>query len=190
MTRAWNDLIADGVVRPIERQAGGVAVVADDTQVRLARHLLDDLHRHAGVLSPQTLGLLHGHVDPEFDATRLRQGLRRMQEAGLDHEDQVAQVTTLLGRSRYLPGLSERGDVDLERTLELRQAILAGQPSRAYTEPGELMRQYGLGSPAVAYGVGGGALALALQAALGLKNESAPGGGGAVEPGADVAFRS
>lgn len=180
LTRTWNDVVTDKVIRPIERLVGGAAAVADDTQVRLARRLVEELEGNGGELTLQSAALLGEHVDPAFDLGRLNRSLSRMNEAGLGFEDRVMQVTTLLGTGAYRPGLSERGDVDLGRTLALRRAVVERGGSRAYTNAGELMRQYGIGSPLAAYAASGAALAAAIQAAVALRgNErNAPEEGG------------
>lgn len=183
LVRSWNDALTDAAIRPIERLVGGNAVVSDDTQVRLARMVVEDLEGNGGMLTPRSAAILGEHVDPAFDLGRLNQAISRMNGAGLGFEDRVMQITTLLGQGPYRPGLSERGDVDLERTLSLRRAVLAGGRSHAYTNAGELMRQYGLGSPLTAYAASGVALAAAIQAAGELlgkeRNPPAEGGIGA-----------
>jgi hypothetical protein len=108
--------------------------------------------------------LLRRHVDPQIDVARLNRATGRMEAAGLGEEERVVQLNTLLAQGRYQPGLVERGDVDPERTAALRAAVLAGQPRRASTEAGELMRQYGLGSPVAAYGAMAGVVAGVLRA--------------------------
>ncbi len=180
LTRTWNDVVTDSVIRPIERLVGGAATVADDTQVRLARRLVEELEGNGGELTPQSAALLGEHVDPAFDLGRLNRALARMNEAGLGFEDRVMQVTTLLGTGAYRPGLSERGDVDLGRTLALRRAVVGRGSSHAYTNAGELMRQYGIGSPLAAYAASGAALAAVIQAAVALRgnDRNAPEEGG------------
>jgi hypothetical protein len=177
---SWNDALTNAAIRPFERLVGGNAVVADDTQVRLARMLVEDLQDNGGRLTPRSVAILGEHVDPAFDLGRLNQAISRMNKAGLGFEDRVMQITTLLGQGPYRPGLSERGDVDLERTLALRREVLAGGRSHAYTHAGELMRQYGIGSPLAAYAASGIALAAAIQAATELqgKERNAPVEGG------------
>ncbi|QNI71985.1 hypothetical protein CyaNS01_02891 [Cyanobium sp. NS01] len=163
LTRAWNDLVTGGLIQPLERLAFGAAAESRDTQMRLARAVSTDLAHHGGSLSEPMTALLRQHVDPAVDRERLNRATPRMQAAGLSAEERAVQINTLLAQGSYRPGLVERGDVDTARTAALRAAVLAGQPRRASTELGEMLRQYGPGSPLAAYG----AVASVAAAALG-----------------------
>jgi hypothetical protein len=174
LTRAWSDLVTGGVIQPLERLLVGADVEARDTQMRLARGVVADLKAHGGALSAPMEQLLREQVDPAVDVERLNRATAVMNAAGLGEEERAVQINTLLAQGAYRPGLVERGDVDLQRTAALRAAVLAGQPRRASTEVGELLRQYGPGSPLVAYGAVGAALAGVLAAADAL-NRSRPG---------------
>ncbi|EDY37960.1 hypothetical protein CPCC7001_839 [Cyanobium sp. PCC 7001] len=172
-THSWNDAVTDGLIAPAERLLLGQAAQSRDTQMRLARAVEADLAAHGGVLSAGMQRLLQEHVDPAVDLARLDRASAVMDAAGLQGEERVVQLTTLLAQGRYRPGLVERGDVDARRTRQLREAVLAGQPRRASTATGELVRQYGLGSPLAAYGAAGVAAAGLLAAAAAL-HEDAP----------------
>ena len=174
LTRAWGDLVTGVVIQPVERLVVGPKVQARDTQMRLARQVAADLQAHGGALSQPMEELLRTHVDPAVDVARLNRATAAMDAAGLGEEERAVQINTLLAQGAYRPGLVERGDVDEQRTAALREALLKGQPRRASTEAGELMRQYGLGSPLAAYGALAATVAGVLAAADAL-NRSRPG---------------
>jgi hypothetical protein len=174
LTRAWSDLVTSAVIQPVERLVLGPVAEARDTQMRLARSVVADLQSHGGVLSGPMEQLLREHVDPAVDVERLNRATAVMDAAGLGAEERAVQINTLLAQGAYRSGLVERGDVDEQRTADLRAAVLQGQPRRASTEAGEVMRQYGLGSPLAAYGALGAAVAGVLAAADAL-NRSRPG---------------
>jgi hypothetical protein len=165
LTRGWGDLVTGGVIQPLERLLLGPNAESRDTQMRLARQVVTDLAAHGGELSTPMTRLLQEHVDPAVDVARLNRATAAMDAAGLEEEERAVQINTLLAQGAYAPGLVERGDVDEKRTAELRQALLAGQPRRASTEVGELMRQYGPGSPLAAYGAMAAVMAGVLAAA-------------------------
>lgn len=184
LTRSWNDWVTAGVIQPVERLVLGPAAQARDTQMRLARKVAADLAAHGGRLSEPTAALLREHVDPAVDVERLNGATARMNAAGLGEEERAVQINTLLAQGAYRPGLVERGDVDEGRTAALRQAVLAGQPQRATTEVGEMLRQYGPGSPLAAYGAVGAIVAGVMAAAAELNryrtegNQQSSGGMG------------
>lgn len=187
LTRAWNDLVTGAVIQPVERWVGGAALESRDTQMRLARAVAADLASHGGVLSAPMTALLREHVDGQVDVERLNRASAVMDAAGLNTEERAVQINTLLAGGAYHPGLVERGDVDERRTSALRQAVLAGQPRRASTEAGEVMRQYGVGSPLAAYGAMAGVVAGVVAAADAL-NRSRPGNRPSEEPPIDAAI--
>ena len=180
-TRAWSDLVTGGVIQPLERLLLGPAAESRDTQMRLARQVVADLASNGGELSGAMTALLQEHVDPAVDVARLNRATARMNAAGLGEEERAVQINTLLADGVYRPGLVERRDVDERRTAALRQAVLAGQPRRASTELGELMRQYGPGSAPAAYGAIAASLAGVLAAAYALHRD-APQRGEMSEP--------
>ena len=100
-----------------------------------------------------------------------QQGLAALMAAAGDNpltrswSDLVTGGVIQLAQGPYGPGLVERGDVSESRTAALRRALLAGQPKRASTELGEVMRQYGLGSSVAAYGAVAAAVAGMVAAA-------------------------
>lgn len=171
LTRAWSDLVTGAVIQPAERLLLGPAAASRDTQMRLARQVVADLRAHGGVLSEPMTALLRQHVDPAVDVERLNGATARLDAAGLGEEERAVQINTLLAQGPYRPGLVERGDVDERRTAALRQAVLRGQPLRASTEVGELLRQYGPGSPLAAYGAVAGAVAGVVAAAQALHRD-------------------
>jgi hypothetical protein len=171
-TRGWSDLVTGGVIQPLERLLLGPAAESRDTQMRLARQVVADLAANGGELSGPMTVLLQEHVDPAVDVARLNRATARMNAAGLGEEERAVQINTLLADGAYRPGLVERRDVDERRTAALRQALLAGQPRRASTELGELMRQYGPGSAPAAYGAMAVALAGVLAAADALHRDA------------------
>ena len=165
LTRSWSDLVTGGVIQPVERLLLGPAAESRDTQMRLSRAVVADLSANGGRLSPSMAAVLQEHVDPDADLERLNGATARMDAARLGEEERAVQINTLLAQGTYGPGLVERGDVSESRTAALRQALLAGEPKRASTELGEVMRQYGLGSPVAAYGAVAAAVAGMLAAA-------------------------
>ena len=183
LTRSWSDLVTGGVIQPVERLLLGPAAESRDTQMRLARAVAADLSGNGGRLSPSMAALLQEHVDSQMDLERLNQATARMDAARLGQEDRAVQINTLLAQGNYRPGLVERGDVDEKRTAALRVAVLAGEPKRASTELGEVMRQYGLGSPIAAYGAVAAAVAGVLAAADAL-HQDRPGKDLTADPGA------
>ena len=172
LTRAWNDLVTGAVIQPVERLVLGPAAQSRDTQMRLARQVVADLQAHGGRLSEPMAALLREHVNPQVDLSRLNRATAVMDAAGLGEAERAVQINTLLAQGPYRPGLVERGDVDEVRTAALRDALLVGQPRRASSELGELMRQYGPGSPLAAYGAMGGVLAGVVAAAQALRRDS------------------
>lgn len=179
LTRGWNDLVTNVVIQPAEvagaelarlvgAGAGSDAMVAQDTRVRLARRMVEDLAATGGTLRPETVQILQGMVDPGFDVARVEAAVPKMNAAGLDHEGRVLQVAELLNSVPYAAGTEERGDVVREATNQLRHAVLGGS-ARAYTAVGEPIRQYVIGSPLAAYaatGLGAGAVGLGLAELL------------------------
>lgn len=172
LTRGWSDLVTGGVIQPLERLLLGPAAESRDTQMRLARQVVADLASNGGELSGPMTVLLQEHVDPAVDVARLNRATARMDAAGLGDEERAVQINTLFADGVYRPGLVERRDVDERRTAALRQAVLAGQPRRASTELGELMRQYGPGSAPAAYGAMAAVLAGVLAAADALHRDA------------------
>ena len=187
LTRSWSDLVTGGVIQPVERLLLGPSAESRDTQMRLARAVVADLGANGGSLSPAMAALLQEHVDPQVDLERLNQATARMDAAGLAPPERAVQINTLLAQGNYRPGLVERGDVDERRTAALRQAVLAGEPRRASTELGELMRQYGPGSPLAAYGAVTAAVAGMLAAADAL-HQDRPRKDPATDPAAAAAL--
>ena len=183
LTRGWGDLVTGGVIQPLEKLLLGPGAESRDTQMRLARQVVTDLAAHGGELSTPMTRLLQEHVDPAVDVARLNRATASMDAAGLGEEERAVQINTLLAQGAYRPGLVERGDVDERRTAALRQAVLAGQPRRASTELGELMRQYGAGSPLAAYGAMAAVMARVLAAADELNRDQPQRG----EPSAPMA---
>ena len=165
LTRSWSDLVTGGVIQPVERLLLGPAAESRDTQMRLSRAVVADLSANGGRLSPSMAAVLQEHVDPQVDLERLNGATARMDAARLGEEERAVQINTLLAQGPYGPGLVERGDVSESRTAALRRALLTGQPKRASTELGEVMRQYGLGSPVAAYGAVAAAVAGMVAAA-------------------------
>ncbi len=172
LTSAWGDLVTGAVIQPVERLVLGPASKSRDTQMRLARQLQADLKANSGRVSEPMAALLREHVDPQVDVERLNRATAVMDAAGLAEGERAVQINTLLARGAYRPGLVERGDVDEGRTAALRDAVLAGHPKRANTELGELMRQYGPGSPLAAYGAMGAVMAGVVAAAHALNRGS------------------
>jgi hypothetical protein len=171
LTRAWGDLVTGGVLQPMERLMLGPAAESRDTQMRLARRVAADLRAHGGTVSAPMAALLQKHVDPQVDLARLNRATAVMDTAGLGDGERAVQINTLLAQGPYRPGLVERGNVNEGRTAALRAAVLAGQPRRASTEIGEVMRQYGPGSPLAAYGAMGALVAGLIAAADALNQE-------------------
>ena len=160
LTRGWNDLATNVVIQPVERGvaelarvvaggAGGDAMAAQDTRVRLARRMVDDLVASGGKLSNETVEILRSHVDPQFDVARYEGAVPMFDREQVPYEERVLRVAEALNRGEYAPGTETRGDIISARTDALRQAALGGV--RAYSHPGELMRQFGNGRPHAAY---------------------------------------
>lgn len=184
LTRGWNDLTTNVVIRPVEEgvanlaaamggRGGADALLADDTQVRVARRILADLEATGGKLKPETVALLRQHVDPGFEVSRYEAALPRFQQAKLDEEARVDQLVSALQGGTYLPGVSEADGVIRGRTEKLRDALLEGDMAHALTEIGEPIRQYVLGSPVAAYAATGGAGALGVAGLQALMAELA-----------------
>ena len=168
LTRGWGDAVTNAVIRPTERLFNGIERVSEDTQMQLARRLAGELDAYGG-FTPQTLDLMQKHL-PGADVRallrmepKLRNIVQEYAKTGrvipLDQiaQERAVQVADALDQMQYRPGRAATGNIDEGLTLALRDAVLEGAPSRAYTEGGELMRQYGLGSPLVAYGAAGAA---------------------------------
>ena len=193
LTRGWNDLATNVVIQPAEvagaellrlvgaekwdpklvemlpgNGKGSAAMVAQDTRVRLARRMAEDLEATGGSLQPETVQILQKYVDPAFDVGRVHDAVPLMNAAGAGHEDRILQLAKLLGSVPYAPGTEELGNVVRQQTNQLRHAVLDGS-ARAYTAAGEPLRQYLIGSPLAAYaatGLGAGAVGLGLAELL------------------------
>lgn len=168
LTRGWGDAVTNAVIRPTERLFNGIERVSEDTQMQLARRLAGELDAYGG-FRPETLELMQRHV-PGTDVNqllRMEPQLRNIADvyarAGKPltpeqvPDERIMAVAAALDQMQYRPGRAATQNIDEGLTLALRDAVLEGAPSRAYTEGGELMRQYGLGSPLVAYGAAGAA---------------------------------
>lgn len=190
LTRGWNDVTTNVVIRPVEEGianlaaamgggGGADALLADDTQARVARRILADLEATGGKLKPETLALLREHVNPDFEVSRFEAALPLFQQKRLEEEARVNQLTSMLQFQKdgspvvYLPGVSEADGVIRGRTEKLRDALLEGDMAHALTDIGEPIRQYVLGSPVAAYAATGGAGALGVAGLQALMAELA-----------------
>jgi hypothetical protein len=179
LTRGWSDAVTNVVIQPAEvagaelarlvgAGAGSDAMVAQDTRVRLARRMAEEMAATGGTMSPETVKILREYVDPEFDVAGIQGKYPRYNQAGLGMDDRTVDLSNYLADLKYLPGTEERGDVVRQQTNQLRHAVLDGS-ARAYTVAGEPVRQYLIGSPLAAYaatGLGAGAVGLGLAELL------------------------
>lgn len=200
-TRTWNNLVTDVAIRPVERMVIGLDAAADDTKVRLAR-MLDEM----GMAMAQTDGVLPREEAMRLQNIAAKTGLRPealleviaaarsevpAQVEALNplkaHEARTEYISNALDKSvKYKPGHSavsrektgmpDNPAVDDQADMELRDAMYEGDYSRAYSKAGEIARQYVIGSPLAAYGVGAAGLYGGIQGLASLLggNEAAP----------------
>jgi hypothetical protein len=183
LTRGWSDGVTNLVIQPAEvagaelarlvgMGAGADAMVGQDTRVRLARRMVEDLTATGGKLSPETVAILQERVDPAFDVGRYEGAVRVFDNDGASFDERVLRVAEALRQGDYAPGTEPSG-VIRQQTDALRHAVNDGS-ARAYTAAGEPVRQYLLGSPVAAYGATGaglGAVGLGLAQLLGQAQE-------------------
>lgn len=178
-TRAWNNLVTEAAIQPVERLVGGAQVVADDTLARLAAKIDGEVERY-GQLSPETYALLGTYIDEGRNWGGMADNVAQLVQAEAPADVRQQAIMGMLAKTAYKPGMvvsqeqaaasglpvrSDEINLDLTDTV---RSMVVGEPSRAYTEGGNVMRQYVLGSPTASYLAGGAGLAAAVQGAMGL----------------------